>query len=129
MFHSLRTPHLALRIALGIVFLWFGVDKFIDPTYWIQAWVPDAFESMLMAVGMSAQNFIILNGIFEVLVAVSLVSGYFIRIFSSIALVFLVVVVGVHITGPTEIIIRDIGLIGGLLALALWPERTSLADY
>lgn len=128
MFHSLRVPHLVLRIGLAIVFMWFGVDKFIDPAGWL-FWVPERVQGALMAVGMSTQNFIFLNGIFEVLVAVSLLSGYFIRIFATLALSFLVVVTAVHITSATEIVVRDIGLIGGLLALAMWPERTSLSGY
>lgn len=122
MFHSLRAPHLVLRIGLAVVFMWFGVHKFINPVYWIDAWVPQSVEALIIAMGMSPRNFIFLNGIFEVLVAVSLLSGYFIRIFSTVALVFLASVVAVHIT-VWEIVVRDIGLIGGLLALVLWPER------
>lgn len=129
MFHSLRAPHLALRIGLAVVFMWFGVDKFISPVAW-QGWIPQGMESVLSGVGMSAQNFIFLNGIFEVLVAISLLSGYFIRIFASVAAVFLAIVVAVHIAGPTEIVVRDIGLVGGLLALVLWPERrTTIAEF
>lgn len=128
MFHSLRASHLALRIGLAVVFMWFGIDKFIDPVHWL-GWVPQSVQNILTGIGMSGQNFILLNGIFEVLVAVSLLSGYFIRIFATVALVFLVVVTLVHITGATEIIVRDVGLIGGMLALVLWPERTSLAEY
>lgn len=128
MFHSLRTPHLALRIGLAVVFMWFGVSKFIDPVHW-QGWIPQGVEHVLAGIGMSSRNFIFLNGIFEVLIAVSLLSGYFIRIFAGAALAFLTIVVAVHITGPTEVLVRDIGLIGGLLALTLWPERTTLAEY
>ncbi len=73
---------------------------------------------------MSPRDLIFLNGIFEVLVAVSLLSGFFIRIFASLAVLFMLSVVIFHIRGATEVIVRDIGLIGGLIALILWPEHT-----
>ena len=123
MFHTLRTPHIALRVGLAAVFMWFGIDKFISPDAWL-FWIPQSIQSVVQAIGMTTRDFIFLNGIFEVLVAVSLLSGYFIRIFSVVAAAFLVAVVGVHISGATEIVVRDFGLIGGLLALALWPDRT-----
>lgn len=123
LFHSLHAPHIALRVGLAAVFMWFGVDKFISPDAWL-FWVPDSVQSLVQAIGMTPRDFIFLNGIFEVLVAVSLLSGYFIRIFASLAALFVIVVVAVHITGPTETIVRDVGLAGALIALALWPERT-----
>lgn len=124
MAHSFRLPHWILRVGLAAVFMWFGIHKFIHPDLWIAAWVPQSILGLVNIIGMSGENFIFLNGIFEVLVAISLISGYFMRIFSVVAVAFLVLVVAFYIAGPTEVVIRDIGLIGGLLALALWPERT-----
>ena len=129
MAQSLRNAHLLIRIGLAIVFLWFGMDKFIHPVYWLNAWVPDAFVSFLVRLKLSGTDFIYLGGIFEVLVGVSLVSSFFVKYFSAAAALFLVVV-SVTTFGLThifsEILVRDIGLIGALLALVFWPERRFL---
>ena len=124
MFHSLRASHLAIRIGLALVFLWFGADKFIHPQYWADAWLPQNLADLAVRAGMSVRDLMFLNGIFEVLVAVSLLSGFFIRTFASLATLFLITVSLVHLRGATEIVIRDVGLMGGLVALILWPERT-----
>lgn len=121
MFASLRYSQLSIRIGLAIVYCWFGVDKFIRPDYWINAWMPAWAQHIAQALGMSTTDAVILIGIFEVLVATSLVTGFFIRVFAVIAIVFLATGLVVH--GFNEVLVRDIGLIAGLLALAIWPER------
>lgn len=122
MFQSIRPPHLILRIGLAVVFLWFGVDKFIQPQYWINAWVPQTVIDVVGKSGLSAQDFIHLIGILEVLIALSLITGFFARYFSAAGACFLVVVV--LSSGFNEVLIRDIGLNGALIALAVWPERS-----
>jgi uncharacterized membrane protein YphA (DoxX/SURF4 family) len=121
MFASLRYSQLSIRIGLAIVYLWFGIDKFIQPDYWINAWMPVWAQHIAQEIGMSATNVIILIGIFEVLVATSLVTGFFMRVFAVIAIAFLATGLVVH--GFNEVLVRDVGLIAGLLALAIWPER------
>lgn len=126
MLQSLKHAHLALRLGLAFVFLWFGIDKFINPTYWLNAWVPPGLVSFLGTIGLSGVEFMYLNGIFEVLVGISLVSGMFLRFFAGAGLLFLAVasIVITLTTGTfSEILVRDVGLLGGLAALVLWPER------
>ena len=97
---SIRVSQWALRSGLAAGFFWLGVSIFIN--------------------GSTTQlNYLI--GVFEVLVGLSFVTGVFMRIFALLASIFLVVS-GVSL-GLSELIVRDVGLIGGLLALALWPER------
>ena len=103
------------------MFLWFGIDKFIQPQYWVDAWMPQWAQQFAQGIGMSASNAIFLGGIFEVLVAISLVTGFFSRIFASAAIVFLVAVLAS--SGLNEVVVRDIGLIAALVALVIWPER------
>lgn len=122
MAQALKYPQLVLRIGIAVVFLWFGIDKFIHPQYWLDAWVPIWVQSAVMAVRLSPQNFIILTGMFEVFVGLSLATGFFMRLFSAAGALFLVVIVVVN--GIPLILVHDIGLIGGLVAIALWPERT-----
>lgn len=121
MYQSLRSSYLSLRIGLAAVFLWFGVNKFIQPQYWVDAWMPQWAQHVAQAIGMSPMNAVFLIGIFEVLVAVSLVTGFFTRAFASAAIVFLFTVLVAN--GINEIVVRDIGLIAALVALVIWPQR------
>ena len=121
MTNGFKLPHLILRLGLAAVFLWFGIDKFFHPTYWINAWVPGGVLSFFDKFGVNDLQFIYLNGIFEVLVGLSLVTGIFIRFFSFLAILFLISIFA--FIGFNEVVIRDVGLIGGFAALVMWPKR------
>lgn len=121
MFQSPRYPHIFLRCSLAIVFLWFGIDKMIHPQYWLDAWVPHGVVAAAHIIGMEGINVIYLVGLFEVLVAASFLSGFFVRIFSIAAFLFVAATLLVH--GVSEVLVRDIGILGALAALAFWPER------
>src|SRR5512143_514655 len=112
MYQSLNSSQLVLRIGLAVVFVWFGIDKFIQPQYWIDAWMPLWAQQAAQGIGMSTTNAIFLIGIFEVLVAISLATGFFSRLFAAGALVFLIVIFAT--VGPNLIVVRDIGLMAGL---------------
>jgi len=106
MFSSAKYSYLALRLGLAAVFLWFGIDKISHPSYWLNAW-------------MTTSQLIYLCGVFEILTGVSLATGIFSKFFSALAILFLV---GVAIfVSSGDVIIRDIGLVGGLIAVFLWP--------
>lgn len=112
MYGSIRSAQLILRLGLALVFLWSGIDMIIEPAHWIAAGPPyAAFSSQV----------IILIALFQVLVAISLTSGFFLVPFAMTAALYLAVVF--VLSGPNETIARDLGLIGGLFALALWPTR------
>lgn len=121
MVNSTRYSYLLLRLGLAAVFLWFGIDKFIHPQYWIHSWLPVTAAALAAKVGIGAVQLMFLNGIFEVLVALSLITGVFIRFFSLCAALFLAV--ALLWIKPNETTIRDIALIGGLACIFLWPER------
>ncbi len=121
MLNSLRTSHLILRLSLALVFLWFGVDKFINPDYWINAWVPLWFLAVLERLNMEPVKFIYLNGIFEIVIGLGLVFNIFVKTFSFLAVLFLAAVM--LSSGFNEVIIRDFGLIGIGLALISWNGR------
>ncbi|MCC6934515.1 MAG: DoxX family membrane protein [Candidatus Yanofskybacteria bacterium] len=121
MFESLRYSQLSLRIGLAFVFLWFGVDAFLQPAYWVQAWMPDFVQRLTVGVGMGTENAMFLFGMFEVIVAVSIATGFFMRYFAAAAAAFLLGILVTH--GLNEVVVRDVGIIAGLIALVLWPER------
>jgi uncharacterized membrane protein YphA (DoxX/SURF4 family) len=121
MYQSLKQAQWVLRIGLALVFLWFGIEKFIQPQYWLDAWMPSWAVSMTVAVRATPTELVYLIGMFEVLVAASLVTGFFMRVFATIAAAYLVVVVATH--GLNEVLVRDVGLVAGLISLVIWPER------
>ncbi len=121
MFTSSRVSNWVLRIGLAAVFLWFGVDKFLHPTYWLNAWVPGWALSFVGKFGVTGSQLVYFNGVFEVLVGLSLLINFGSKLFSFLAILFLATVVAIN--GINEVMARDLGLIGGFLAILFWPER------
>ena len=120
MFTSSRYSYLALRFGLAAVFLWFGIDKMFHPSYWLNAWVPQNIQSLISQFGLTGLQFIYLNGVFEILVGLRLVTGVFTKFFSALATLFLI---GVLIfVGISEVTVRDFAMIGGFIAIVLWPN-------
>lgn len=90
------------------------------PTYWLNAWVPNQVIKILYGFNISGLQFIYLNGIFEILVSLSLVTGVFTKFFSVLATLFLI---GVLVfVGINEVTVRDFAMIGGFLTVVLWPN-------
>ncbi len=125
MFESLRYSQLSLRIGLALVFLWFGMYAFIQPEYWVEGWMPGFAQRVVVGIGMGTDNAMFLLGLFEVIVAVSIATGFFMRYFAAAAAVLVISVIAVH--GFNEVIVRDVGILSGLIALVLWPERRYFA--
>lgn len=124
-----------LRIGLGVVFFWFGLDKLLRPWYW-EGWMPSWMGSILPV---SLTSFLYIQGIVELMIGVLLIMGLFTRVASLIAslilggiistFVFNANVIGhftkFHIDGDifflilTETLFRDLGLLAGAIALIL----------
>lgn len=121
MFNSTKISNLLLRLGLAFVFLWFGIDKFIHPDYWINAWLPLWFQGILASFGIGNLNFIYANGIFEIVIGLGLVFNIFVKFFAALIAIFLLNIV--FSFGLNEVIVRDIGLIGAALALLFWNGR------
>ena len=121
MVKSLYLSNLFVRFGLAIVFLWFGIDKFFHPIYWLNAWVPKWFVQLVGNIGLNGVNLVYLIGVFEVVVGISLISGVFIKPLSFLGVIFLVSIL--IFTGIDEVTVRDIGLIGGFLSLIVWPTK------
>jgi len=122
MFASAKYSYLFLRLGLAAVFLWFGIDKFIHPNYWINAWLPQWFGQFLSGIGVSTMTFIYFQGVFETAIGLSFILNLFIKLFSFLAAIFLILVL--LAIGLNEIIVRDLGLLGGVLSLLFWPQRS-----
>jgi len=94
---------LLLRIGLGGVFLWFGIDKFIHPDIWVN-YIPQWFP-MLIPVG----TFILLMGIVESLIGFFVLIGFYTRTAAAIAALMLIPII--VSLGYNEISVRDFGLL------------------
>src|SRR3989344_6043712 len=114
MWQSLRTSHLILRLSLAIVFLWFGVDKFFHPVYWINSWLPQFLINLGAYFRISTSAMVYGVGVVELLIGISLVSNIFVDFFALVAAVLLTTVSLFY--GFNEVLVRDVGLIGALLA-------------
>src|SRR3989344_7362253 len=90
MWRSLRISHLLLRLSLAIVFLWFGIDKFFNPDYWINVWTPGFIINFSTLLYISNNLIIYSIGVIELLVGISLVSNMFIDFFAIIAVVLFI---------------------------------------
>lgn len=108
-----------LRVAMAITFLWIGILIFKDPEAWgsfLQPW---------------AQNFLVLplkqamiaTAILDIAVGVFLlidVLTWLAAIVAGVHLVVILITVGID-----AVTVRDIGLLGAAIALAVaaWPKR------
>ena len=121
MFQSLKYSNLILRISLALVFFWFGVDKFIHPDYWLNAWVPQSVLALIATLRITGTEFIYMNAVFEILVATSMVTDIFTSFFAILAVLFLISVTAFH--GFSEVLVRDVGLMGAFLSILFWPKK------
>jgi uncharacterized membrane protein YphA (DoxX/SURF4 family) len=100
-----------LRFAIGSVFLWFGIDKWLHPELWY-GWVPGWLWQYLPV---SPEVFMYANGAFEFLVGILLVAGRLVWLAAAASGLFLLSIF--VFLGSNEVTIRDMGLLGGCLAL------------
>ncbi|HTM68412.1 MAG TPA: DoxX family protein [Candidatus Binatia bacterium] len=110
---------IVLRFAVGSVFLWFGVDKWVHPDAWY-GWIP---AWLWQIIPMSPDMFLWLNGAFEFTLGILFVSGRFLRAASALAGLFMVAIAVTM--GMNEVTVRDNALIGICLALFLEANARS----
>jgi uncharacterized membrane protein YphA (DoxX/SURF4 family) len=121
MWQSLRISHLLLRVSIACAFLWFGIDKFFHPDVWINAGVPQSLIHLAGFFHISANAIIYTLGVLELLIGISLGSAMFVESFAVIGAALLISTPFFY--GFNEAFVRDLGLIGGLLALIFWPHQ------
>src|SRR3989344_3730275 len=92
-----------LRVGMSLIFLWFGFSQIIDARSWI-GYLPELTSKLPI----SAENFIFLNGVFEIIFGILLLIGLFTRISAfllGIHLLGIAMSLGLTATG-----VRDFGL-------------------
>jgi len=103
-----------LRFGLAIVFLYFGVYQILDQSRWIYL-VPDKILNFYIS-DILKSKIIFINGIFDLIISLSLFSGLFIKIFSLLGFIHLISIT-VFSLGFEPSGIRDLGLAFSILAL------------
>lgn len=100
-----------LRMGLGFVFLWFGWSGITNPSFWsdlVPAWTSVIAE---------AETLVRLHGIAELVGGLLLFAGIKTRPVAGV--LFLILVHTIVLLEPGAIMVRDVGLATGLLAVAL----------
>ncbi len=100
-----------LRVGLGFVFAYFGWSGITEPENWAGL-VPDWIISIA-----SPETLVRIHGIFELIGGVLLVMGVRLGIVSGLLFLNLLHTVFLLSSGP--IIVRDVGILSGLLSLFL----------
>jgi len=103
-----------IRIGLAFVFVYFGIDKLVNPINWL-GYIPAWIETIV-----PLRQFVLANGILEIILGLGLLYKKTLRLAANIIILFLV---GVIISlGLDEVIARDVGLLFMAIALAVWRE-------
>jgi hypothetical protein len=113
--------HLLMRLALGFVLIWFGVQELRSPAEWA-VFVP-AFISDHSPIAVN--DLILIHGFLLLLAAAAIVLGIIYVLGCLLAVGLLSeVILGLWLDGGiTDLVIRDVGLLALAAALALDPVR------
>jgi uncharacterized membrane protein YphA (DoxX/SURF4 family) len=103
-----------LRLGLAFVFLYFGISQILDQSKWIY-FVPDRFFIFYINEVLKSK-LVFINGIFDLIISLSLISGIFIRIFSILGFIHLLSIT-IFSLGFEPSGMRDLGLAFAMLSL------------
>jgi hypothetical protein len=119
------SPEWSLRLGLGAMYIYSGVDLIRHPTawYWAVRPLPMPVQNFIHARGLN--QYLVLQGIGELVLAFFLLAWFLPRIFpfsaallTAIEMALIIVLVGVD-----AVTFRDIGLLGAALALTVMKGR------
>lgn len=111
-----------LRLGLVFVFIWFGLTQLLDQSMWTSL-IP---TGLTKATGINAETFVIINGTFEVFMAVLLAFGIRVRLVAALLFLHMFAIIGD--LGLNAIAIRDIGLMLALLSVSFYGPDECCAD-
>ena len=104
---------IVLRLGLAIVVMWFGFSELMNPSMWV-SYIP---TWLVTITGIKVATLVIINGSFEVLMALLMAFGIWTR---WVALLLLIHMIGIVAdVGLSAVGVRDVGLAFGLLSVTL----------
>lgn len=122
------SPEWSLRLGLGAMYLYSGIDLIRHPTAWHWAVrpLPTAVQNLINT-RIGINQYLVLQGIGELALAFFLIAWFLPRIFSFIAALLAVIEMALIIilVGVDAVTFRDIGLLGAALALLAIKGRDS----
>ncbi len=102
----------AARLLLCLVLLWFGYHELVTPGLWT-GYVP-----ILSTTSHAAEVLVLAHGLVLLVIAVALLAGVAPRFAAAVAaLLLLEIVISLAVTGVTDLVLRDVGVLG--LAIAV----------
>lgn len=117
-----RFAPLVLRIGIALVFVWFGTQQLINPSLWV-GFVPEPFQDIFLPV----ETLVRLNGWAELVLALMLVLGFWLRIVGVLLFLHLFMIA---LEAGGAIGVRDFGLSIASLTIALMkPDDWSLDAF
>jgi len=122
MITAIKDPLFIIRIGIALIFIWFGIDKFINPFIWI-AWVP---KWILSVVPFSNFTFIYLQGVVQLLLGLLLLFGLFLRKAAVITTLFMIGII--IVVGFNDIAVRDFAILTIAVALILAKNHPLTLD-
>lgn len=111
-------PVLALRLGLGLVLVYAGIGMFANPENWV-GYVPQWLGKII-----APETFLVVHGVFELVLGVSIVTGFFLPIAS--LLLFLDMGSILLFYGVDDVTFRDFGLLMSALALFLLVQEDKI---
>lgn len=111
---SITSARITLILGVAFVFLYFGIDKFVHPEFWI-GWMPSWIDGLA---GQTVGTWLQIIGISEIAIGVAVLIP--VRILQKIATLFATIhLIGILTqVGWNDVAVRDIGLIS--MTVALW---------
>lgn len=120
-------PMWPLRLGIGLMYIYSGYDLFYHPKSWTWA-VPQWFSQLVTPI-ISIENFLRFQGVVEFIMALLLLAWFsgkwsvrIVALFSTLEMAAILL-----FTGIDPITFRDIGLLGGALALLVLSFREEVS--
>lgn len=125
-FLSKITPEWSLRVGLGVMYLYSGIDILRHPTAWFWAvrpifkWFPTGMQ-IILTQPVFMKKFLMSQGALEVIFAIILLAWFLPKKYAKwVAVLTTLEMAGILLLIPVDaVIFRDFGLLGGGLALFL----------
>ncbi len=122
------SPEWILRLSLGAMYLYSGIDLVRHPKawYWVIRPLPQFAQDVINAFGIDL--FLRIQGLIELTFAVILVLWFLPKILSKIVAIFIVIEMAaiLFFVGVDGVTFRDIGLLGAALALYVLLNKNKL---
>lgn len=113
-----------LRVGISLVFLWFAFQQLTNADAWT-GFVPDLAVSLS---GLSAETLVLLNGVFEMVAGLALITGFYTRLAAVLLSLHMFHIIS--IVGYSAISVRDFGIAIAALSIALVEaDRWTLDRY